>query len=164
MDPAEVRRRNFIPSDAFPYTTRLGVTYDVGEFERAFDRCLEAADYGELRAEQAGTATSRGDRLQLGIGLSCYVEITNMNPGGEFGAVSVSSDGSVLVRTGSSAHGQGHQTAFAIIVAGSTRTGLPDRRAQTGLTVDPTGVSTVFLPSASFERREKILPGAREIK
>lgn len=116
MDPAEVRRRNLIASDAFPHTTATGAVYDSGDYERALDRALEAAGYKDLRAEQA-ERRRRGDRRQLGIGLSTYVEMTGF-PMPEYGRCTVEPDGTVTVRTGTSPHGQGHETAFAQIVAG----------------------------------------------
>jgi aerobic carbon-monoxide dehydrogenase large subunit len=116
MDPVEVRRKNLIPKDAFPFTTAAGATYDVGDYERALDDALRLAGYDELRAEQARRRAD-GDVRQLGIGLSVYVEVTAYGMGSEFGAVDVGPDGSVTVRTGTSPHGQGHATAFAQIVA-----------------------------------------------
>jgi carbon-monoxide dehydrogenase large subunit len=116
MDPAEVRRRNLISKDAFPYTTPTETVYDVGDYDLALDLALEVAGYDELRAEQARRRKS-GDVRQLGIGLSCYVEITNGLPDGEFGAVEVRPDGKVIVRTGTSPHGQGHVTAWSMLVA-----------------------------------------------
>jgi len=116
MDPAELRRRNLIPRDAFPYTTPTGATYDVGDYERALDEALRLADYIGLRREQA-ERRRRGDVHQLGIGISCYVEITALGMGSEFGSVEIHPDGRVTVLTGTSPHGQGHATAFAQIVA-----------------------------------------------
>jgi aerobic carbon-monoxide dehydrogenase large subunit len=110
LDPAEVRRRNLIPPDDFPHTTVTGARYDVGDYEAALDRALELARYQELRADQA-ERRRRGDRLQLGIGLATYVEVTGF--GSEMGAVTVEPDGRVTVVTGTSPHGQGHETAFA---------------------------------------------------
>lgn len=117
MDAAEVRRKNFIGRDDFPYTTPAGTTYDIGDYEGALDRALAAAGYEELRAEQQRRRLA-DETVQLGIGLSAYVEIT-AGPAApkEYGAVEVRDDGKVLVRTGSSSHGQGHHTAFAMIVA-----------------------------------------------
>jgi hypothetical protein len=77
MDPADLRRRNLIAPDRFPYTTAGGATYDSGEYEKALDKLLEISSYRELRAEQARRRT-RQDRVQLGIGLSVYVEVTAM--------------------------------------------------------------------------------------
>jgi carbon-monoxide dehydrogenase large subunit len=116
MDPVDVRRRNLIPKDAFPYMTPTGANYDVGDYERALDEALRLADYQGLRREQA-ERRRRGDANQLGIGVSCYVEITALGMGSEFGSVEVHPDGRVTVVTGTSPHGQGHATAFAQIVA-----------------------------------------------
>ncbi|MFP5320662.1 MAG: xanthine dehydrogenase family protein molybdopterin-binding subunit [Acidimicrobiia bacterium] len=117
MDPAEVRRRNLVPADAFPYTTPTDTVYDVGDYERSLDLALEAAGYDELRAEQARRRES-GDPRQLGIGVCVYVEVTaGPQAGGEYGRVVVHDDGSATAYTGSSAHGQGHDTSFAMLVA-----------------------------------------------
>jgi carbon-monoxide dehydrogenase large subunit len=122
MDPAEVRRRNVVPPEKFPFTTKGGAVYDTGEYAKAIDRALEAAGYAELRAEQAARR-ERGDTVQLGIGVSAYVEITG---GGEFredAAVEVHADGTVTVLTGTSPHGQGHATAWAMLA--SEHLGVP---------------------------------------
>jgi carbon-monoxide dehydrogenase large subunit len=116
MDPAEVRRRNVIAPDKFPYTTAGGAEYDTGEYAAALDRVLAAAGYDDLRAEQARRRAG-GDPVQLGIGLSTYVEITGGIPeAGETARLQVHDDGSVTVLTGSSPHGQGHATAWAMLV------------------------------------------------
>jgi carbon-monoxide dehydrogenase large subunit len=122
MDPAEVRRRNLIAKDSFPHTTPTGTTYDIGDYERALDLALEAAGYGKLRAEQKRRREA-GDVRQLGIGISVYVEITNGIPGSEFGSVEVLPDGKARVLTGTSPHGQGHVTSWAMIV--SDQLGIP---------------------------------------
>jgi carbon-monoxide dehydrogenase large subunit len=116
MDPADVRKANLLGADRFPYSTPTGATYDIGDYHGALDKLLELADYAGLRAEQARRRRS-GDVGQLGLGLSVYVEITNGIPGGEFGSVEVQADGHVVVRTGTSPHGQGHVTAWSMIVA-----------------------------------------------
>lgn len=116
MDPAEVRRRNLIPADAFPYTTPTDTTYDVGDYPRSLDLVLDAAGYDDLRAEQARRREA-GDPKQLGIGVSVYVEVTaGPQAGEEFGRVVVHPDGSATAYTGSSSHGQGHDTSFAMLV------------------------------------------------
>ncbi len=125
LDPAEVRRRNFISPDAFPFSTASGATYDSGNYSAALDRVLERAGYEELRREQARRRTD-GSSKQLGIGLSTYVEITNGGSEAEFGGVEITPAGEAIVRTGSSSHGQGHETTFAQIVA--ERLGLPLER------------------------------------
>ncbi|HUS61081.1 MAG TPA: molybdopterin cofactor-binding domain-containing protein, partial [Acidimicrobiales bacterium] len=121
MDPAEVRRRNFIGADAFPFTTPTGTVYDIGDYGAALDRVLEAAGYAELRSEQQRRRDA-GETVQLGIGLAVYVEVTGGNPG-EYASVEVRGDGSVLVKTGTSPHGQGHETAWAMLV--SDQLGIP---------------------------------------
>jgi carbon-monoxide dehydrogenase large subunit len=123
MDPAEIRRINFIPPDRFPLTTVTGAGYDSGEYAKALDAVLEASGYDELRAEQARRRADE-DTRQLGIGVSTYVEVTA--PVGlhvEFGAVEINDDGSANVLAGTSAHGQGHHTAFAMLA--SETLGIP---------------------------------------
>jgi carbon-monoxide dehydrogenase large subunit len=122
VDPAQVRRRNFIAPDAFPFTTASGATYDTGDYARALDMALEGAGYQELREEQR-RRREEGALRQLGIGLSAYVEITNGIAEPEFGAVEITPAGEAILRTGSFSHGQGHETTFATIVA--DRLGMP---------------------------------------
>ncbi len=116
MDPADVRKKNFVDPDAFPYTTPTGTTYDVGNYRGALDHVLEAGDYTKLRAEQAERRAS-GATKQIGIGLSAYVEVTAFGGGTEYGKVEMRDDGSVLARTGSSPYGQGHHTAWAMLIS-----------------------------------------------
>jgi carbon-monoxide dehydrogenase large subunit len=137
MDPAEVRRKNFIPPDAFPYTPPgLGLLpYDSGEYAKALDAVLRKADYAALRRQQQ---EARAQGRLMGIGLSSYVEICGIAPsawiqqqgwGGplyESAQVRVLATGKVLATTGSSAHGQGHETTFAQIVADQFGIGLDD--------------------------------------
>jgi carbon-monoxide dehydrogenase large subunit len=116
IDPADLRRKNLIPPDKFPYTTSAGAVYDSGDYVAALDKVLKAAGYQELRAEQA-RRRERGDVLQLGIGLASYVEITAADAAaGETSRLEVHPDGTATVYTGSSAHGQGHHTAWAMLV------------------------------------------------
>ena len=121
IDPAELRRRNFIANDKFPATTAAGATYDIGDYAGALERALEQAGYEELRSQQAQRRAD-GSTTLLGIGISVYVEITNGIGEAEFGAVEITQDGGAIVRTGSFSHGQGHETTFAQIV--SERTGI----------------------------------------
>jgi carbon-monoxide dehydrogenase large subunit len=128
MDPVEIRRRNFIPKDAFPAATATGVVYDSGDYELTLDRLLEHVDMNAFRSEQE---TLRADGVYRGIGLSTYTEICGLAPsritgpggvgvqagGWESAMVRVHNTGAVTVYTGSSGHGQGHETAFAQIVA-----------------------------------------------
>jgi carbon-monoxide dehydrogenase large subunit len=122
LDPADVRRKNFIPKDAFPFETASGANYDIGDYERALDLAMEKAGYQELRAEQA-RRRENGTKLQLGIGMSVYVEVTNGISETEFGAVEITGDGEAIIKTGSLSQGQGHETTFAMIA--SERLGIP---------------------------------------
>ncbi len=119
--PEEIRRRNLIDPGAFPYRTRTGVTYDVGDYTVALDEALRVADIGSARAEQQRRRES-GESRQLGIGIATYVEITGFG-GSELGSVAINADGTATVMSGTSAHGQGHATSFAMIV--SDRLGIP---------------------------------------
>ncbi|HEY2193206.1 MAG TPA: xanthine dehydrogenase family protein molybdopterin-binding subunit [Actinomycetospora sp.] len=122
LDPAEIRRRNFLAPEEFPLTTVTGSLYDSGEYAKSLEKALELAGYDELRAEQA-RRRDRGDRVALGIGLAVYVEVTAGGGAQEYGKVSVDDDGGATVSVGTSAHGQGHATSFAMIVA--DRLGIP---------------------------------------
>jgi carbon-monoxide dehydrogenase large subunit len=122
VDPAEVRKLNFIRPDEFPFTTRTGATYDTGDYGTALDKALAAAGYDELRAEQARRREA-GDPMALGIGLASYVEITGGGPAGESGKVVVNRDGSVTAYTGSSPHGQGLDTTLTMLL--SDQLGVP---------------------------------------
>jgi carbon-monoxide dehydrogenase large subunit len=116
MDPAEVRRKNLVPADRFPYQTPCGAHYDSGDYIGALDKVLAGSGYAGLRAEQA-RRRERGDALQLGIGVASYVEITAADAdNGETARVVVNGDGTATVYTGSSPHGQGHYTAWAMLV------------------------------------------------
>jgi carbon-monoxide dehydrogenase large subunit len=115
MDPAELRRRNLI-GGPFPYTTVTGLTYDTGDYAKALDLALAAAGYDELRRDQK-LRRERGDRVQLGIGLSTYVEMTAVLTTTEFGAARAEADGSIVLTAGTTASGQGHETAYAQLTA-----------------------------------------------
>ncbi len=116
MDPAEVRRKNFLQSSAFPYTTPTGATYDSGDYETALNKVLEAAGYDDLRAEQSRRRAS-GDSRLLGIGLSAYVEITGAGGSPEYGSVEVLPNGKVRARTGSLPYGTGHDTSWSMLIS-----------------------------------------------
>lgn len=113
LDPVEVRRRNFISPDRFPYRTPLGFVYDSGNYEGALDRALELAEYERWRKEQA---RAREQGRLLGIGVATYVERAGAQLW-ESASVRVEPSGRVIVRTGSSPHGQGHETIFSQIAA-----------------------------------------------
>ncbi len=125
IDPIELRKRNFLGDDVFPFATLTGVTYDSGRYAHPLDHLAEVAGYAELRAEQ-NLRRERGDRELLGIGISSYVEITAGGGSSEFGAIDVHADGSATVFAGTLNHGQGHQTAYAMVA--SDLTGIPVER------------------------------------
>ena len=117
LDPADVRRRNFIPPEAFPYDTPTGIIYDSGEYEAAFDRSLELSDYHQWR-ERSRQQAGEGDSL-IGVGIATVVKgsgakVTFLE---EHARVIVGPDGEVEAHTGISPHGQGTETTFAQIVA-----------------------------------------------
>jgi len=117
IDPAELRRRNFFQPSAFPLTTVTGGAYDSGEYAKALDAVLEAADYSALRTEQERRRKA-GERLQLGIGVSAYVEVTApLGLHTEYGACEINDDGTATIAAGTSVHGQGHHTAFAMVAS-----------------------------------------------
>lgn len=132
MDPIEVRRKNLVPPEAFPYPSALGLSYDSGNYQRALEQAMATVDYPELRREQAAL---RGHGRYIGIGCSSYVEISGLGPSEVAGAVGfqgglwesanirVHPSGKVTVFTGGSPHGQGEETTFAQIVA--DRFGIP---------------------------------------
>ncbi len=142
IDPVELRRRNLLASDQFPYTTLMGAHYDVGDYEKPLLKAVELAGYDELRADQAARRR-RNDRLQLGIGVSTYVEITAGGMASEFGSVEIHEDGTVTVAAGTSSHGQGHATAFAMIVADSLHVPIESiRYVQSDTALVPRGSGT----------------------
>ena len=121
MDPAEVRRKNFIRPDQFPYRTQMGAVYDSGDYERALDHALEAAGWERLKAERDA---ARAQGRLVGLGLSMYVEICGIGPsaalpngGWEHAQVTVERDGRISATTGVSPHGQGNETTFAQMLA-----------------------------------------------
>jgi carbon-monoxide dehydrogenase large subunit len=122
IDPLEIRRRNFLSPDAFPFDTLTGITYDSGDYLLALEEAARIAGYDELRAEQVRRREA-GDRKALGIGVASFVEVTSGGGGSEFAAVEINPDGTATMRAGTSAHGQGHQTTFAMLV--SEQTGIP---------------------------------------
>jgi aerobic carbon-monoxide dehydrogenase large subunit len=142
LDPIEVRRRNFIRPNQFPYKTPVGSTYDSGNYELALDRALEIAGYERLREQirrerqalagaqgfaPAARRAQRGAPQPLrGIGIATTIEVSAQ--GSEFGSIEVEPDGSIVARTGSSSHGQGHETSFAQVVA--DRLGVPFERVR----------------------------------
>jgi carbon-monoxide dehydrogenase large subunit len=121
MDPAEVRRRNFISPAKFPFATQMGAVYDSGDYEKALNRALEAADWNGLKAQRDAW---RSEGRLVGLGLSMYVEVCGLGPssalptgGWEHAQVTVERDGRISATTGASPHGQGNETTFAQMLA-----------------------------------------------
>ena len=128
VDPAEIRRRNYIRPEQFPYSSAAGLVYDSGAYEAALDKALQLAGYEQLRAEQARRREA-GERHQIGIGLSSYMEMCGLAPsrvlaslrysagGWEAATVRILPTGKVQVVTGTAPHGQGHETSWSMIAA-----------------------------------------------
>lgn len=181
VDPAEIRRRNFIAPEAFPYSSASGLVYDSGNFRGALDKCVDMAGYEQLRAEQA-RRRAEGAKVQLGIGVSSYFEMCGLAPsrvlaslnysagGWEAATVRVLPTGKVQVVTGTAPHGQGHETSWAMIVA--DRLGLsPDDVdvLHSDTAIAPYGMDTYGSRSlavggtAVYLATEKVLDKARSI-
>jgi carbon-monoxide dehydrogenase large subunit len=139
-DPLEVRRRNFLRPDEFPYTNAVGIVYDSGQYELVLDRMLEVLGY-QQQLERQSNARAVGGGPLLGIGVATTIEVSAQ--GNEFGSVEVESDGTILARTGSSSHGQGHETSFAQVVADALDVPIERVRVVHGDTeATPTGFGT----------------------
>jgi len=159
MDPAELRRKNFVPSDAFPFTTISGITYDSGDYAPALDRALEMADYKGFEKRRA-EAKARGK--YRGIGLSSYVEICGLAPskansalgvgwgGYESARIRVHPTGAVQVFTGTSPHGQGHETSWAQIAADAIGVTPNDIEVRHGDTFESPGMGVGTFGSRSL--------------
>jgi aerobic carbon-monoxide dehydrogenase large subunit len=154
IEPLELRERNWIKHEEFPYTSICGLTYDSGNYEAATAKARELFGYDELRAEQQRRRAS-GDPVQLGIGISTYTEMCGLAPsrvlgslaygagGWEHASIRMLPTGKVEVVTGSSAHGQGHETAWSQIVADQLGVPFEDIRVLHGDTqISPKGMDT----------------------
>jgi aerobic carbon-monoxide dehydrogenase large subunit len=154
LDPMEVRRRNWIRHEEFPFTTVATLVYDSGNYEAATDKAMQMLRYDDLRAEQASRRAS-GDPVQLGIGISTYTEMCGLAPsrvlgalrygagGWESASVRVLPTGKVEVVTGASPHGQGHETAWSQIVADQLGVAFDDVEVLHGDTrTSPKGLDT----------------------
>jgi carbon-monoxide dehydrogenase large subunit len=159
MDPAELRRKNFIPPDAFPFSTISGITYDSGDYAPALDRALDMSDYRSFEKRRA-EAKARG--RYRGIGLSSYVEICGLAPskansalgvgwgGYESARVRVHPTGAVQVFTGTSPHGQGHETSWAQIAADAIGVTPNDIEVRHGDTFESPGMGVGTFGSRSL--------------
>lgn len=179
MDPAELRRKNFIPPDAFPYETPVVMTYDSGNYEKTLDKALKVIDYKKWRDEQT---KARAQGRLIGIGFSSYIEACGIAPSKVAGAIGaraglfeaasirVHPTGKVTVYTGSHAHGQGHETTFAQIVADGLGISIDDVEVVHGDTAQiPFGMGTygsrsvAVGGSAIYKAVEKIKAKAKKI-
>ena len=122
IDPLEIRRKNFLRPDQFPFDTLTGWTYDTGDYLAPLEKAAEIIGYESLREEQKQRRHDK-DKLALGIGIASYVEVTSGGGGSEYASVEIHDDGTATMKAGTSAHGQGHQTSYAMIV--SEHTGIP---------------------------------------
>lgn len=117
LDPVDIRRKNFIEPSKFPLTTITGGAYDSGEYAKALEAAVAAADYKSLRSEQERRRKA-GETVQLGIGVSAYVEVTApLGLHTEYGSAEINDDGTATISAGTSVHGQGHHTAFAMVAS-----------------------------------------------
>ncbi|RLK59725.1 xanthine dehydrogenase family protein molybdopterin-binding subunit [Actinokineospora cianjurensis] len=180
-DPIELREQNWIKHDEFPFTTVCGLEYDTGDYEAATAKAKELFGYDELRAEQR-ERRERGDSVQLGIGTSTFTEMCGLAPsrvlgslsygagGWEHAAIRMLPSGKVEVVTGSSAHGQGHETAWSQIVADQLGVPFEDVEVLHGDTQSsPRGLDTYGSRSltvgamAVLKAGEKVIRKARRI-
>jgi carbon-monoxide dehydrogenase large subunit len=167
LDPAELRRRNFIPPDAFPYQSPTGALYDSGQYQQAMEKAIGLIDYEALRTEQARRRQTGGKLL--GIGLSCYIEVCGFGPF-EVGTVLMDDQAQVTVLTGTSPHGQGHETAWSQIAADVLQVPPEDITVKHGDTaVVPRGIGTFGSRSAAvggsavFTNSETVRDRAKQI-
>lgn len=121
MDPAELRRKNFIQPDQFPFVTQMGATYDSGDYDKALTLALKNAKWDQLKAERDA---ARAQGRLVGLGLAMYVEVCGLGPssslptgGWEHAQVTIERDGRISATTGASPHGQGNETTFAQMLA-----------------------------------------------
>ncbi len=169
MDPAELRRRNYLQPNHFPYSTPTGVEYDSGAYETSLDLALQAAGYDELRREQRHRRES-GDSKLIGIGLSTYVEVTAVEGPVEWTALEIHTDGTATARVGTSGHGQGHETAFAQVVSALTKIDVERIRVlQADTSVIPRGDGTggsrslQLAGSGLYRASEEVVAKARRL-
>ncbi|MGZ6977625.1 MAG: xanthine dehydrogenase family protein molybdopterin-binding subunit [Acidimicrobiia bacterium] len=181
VDPVEIRRRNYIKPEQFPYDSPAGLVFDSGNYDGALDEALRLAGYDALRADQAARR-ARGDSVQLGIGLCTYVEMCGLAPsrvlaslnysagGWESATVRVLPTGKVQVVTGTAPHGQGHETSWSMIVA--DRLGVPAEDVDvlhSDTAISPHGLDTYGSRSLSvggtavYMACEKVVEKARAI-
>lgn len=174
MDPAEIRRLNFVQPDQFPYKSSTGTVYDSGNYEVALDKALALANYKGLREEQA---RKRAEGKLMGIGISSYIEACGIGPKGfapvglyESARIRIEQSGTVVLQTGSSPHGQGEETTFAqiisqefgipienIVVQHGDTDATPEGRGTYGSRSTPVGGSAVFTATQKLKEKMKLI-------
>src|SRR3712207_4067296 len=181
VDPLELRRKNWIRAEEFPFTSSAGMEYDSGDYETATQRALELIGYDELREEQRRRRES-GDPVQLGIGFSTFTEMCGLAPSRVLGSLSYGAGGweaasirmlptgKVEVVTGSTPHGQGHETAWSQLVADQLGVPFEDVEVLHGDTaVAPKGMDTygsrslVVGGTAVVKAADKVIAKARKV-
>ena len=181
MDPLELRRKNWIKAEEFPFTTAAGLEYDSGDYEQATQQALELLGYDELRAEQQRRRESN-DPVQLGIGFSTFTEMCGLAPsrvlgslsygagGWEHASIRMLPTGKVEVVTGSTPHGQGHETAWSQLVADELGVPFEDVEVLHGDTaISPRGLDTygsrslVVGGAAVVNAAQKVVAKARKV-
>ena len=149
MDPAELRRKNFIRPEQFPFATQAGNVYDSGEYAKCLDKALENADWAGLKAQRD---RARAEGRVVGVGMSFYVEICGIG-GWEHASVTVNRDGRVTATTGTSAHGQGHETTFSQML--SDQLGIPMEK----ITIVHGDTAMVRAGTGTFGSRSQVTGG-----
>ncbi|MET7383537.1 xanthine dehydrogenase family protein molybdopterin-binding subunit [Streptomyces sp. NPDC005526] len=181
LDPVELRRRNWIGHEEFPYTTVAGLTYDSGDYAAATDKALALFGYDDLRAEQR-KRNERGDRVRLGIGVSTFTEMCGLAPsrvlrdlryaagGWEAASIRMLPTGKVEVVTGTSPHGQGHVTCWSQIASDVLGVPFDDVEVVHGDTLtapqgmDTYGSRSLVVGGAAVHRAaEKVVEKARRV-
>ncbi|MFB6170671.1 MAG: xanthine dehydrogenase family protein molybdopterin-binding subunit [Haloarculaceae archaeon] len=161
VDPAELRRRNFVPSDEFPFETAVGTVYDSGDYERALDVALDAVDYERVRERQR---ESGADGRYLGVGIASFVENTGTPTMAETARVEVDDAGRVTAYCGTSGHGQGHETSYAQVLADELGVPYEDVAIEEGDTADlDHGIGT-FASRSAPQGVSAAVESAREVR
>jgi carbon-monoxide dehydrogenase large subunit len=161
MDPIELRRKNFIRTEDFPYHTATGAEYDSGDYGKALAKALDLANYPEL-VRQRGAARARGELM--GIGVSTFVEPSG-SPGGETGLVRIEPSGQVTLVTGAHSHGQGHETSFAQLMSDALNVPMHQVRVVHGDTAEiERGVGTFASRSMALGGSAAVAAAARVVE
>jgi carbon-monoxide dehydrogenase large subunit len=161
VDPLELRRKNFVPPEDFPYEAPAGRTYDSGDYEKSLSAALDHVDYEAFRERQA---QAREEGRYLGIGFSCYIEACGVGPGlFESGHVELKPSGQVVVKAGTHSHGQGHRTSYSQIVADTLGIPFEDVEVREGDTAEVTEGRGTYGSRSAPVGGSAILTSARKV-